>query len=200
MKILCVSDFVVPDLQQSSTIQQMAPVDAIISSGDLPPEYLMFLHAAFEAPLLYVKGNHDIRYRHKPPLGCTDIHGRIVETGGYRILGLAGSRWYNGGPNQFTEAEMKRIVWKLRPSIWWRKGVDIVVSHAPPRHVHDAEDRCHRGFKCFRWLIDRYAPLFFLHGHVHQTFADPTQRITRLGRTRVVNTCGYTVIETGENG
>ena len=126
--------------------------------------------------------------------------GRIVETGGYRILGLAGSRWYNGGPNQFTEAEMKRILWKLRPSIWWRKGVDIVVSHAPPRHVHDAEDRCHRGFKCFRWLIDHYAPLFFLHGHVHQTFADPAQRITRLGRTRVVNTCGYTLIETGENG
>jgi Icc-related predicted phosphoesterase len=195
MRILCVSDYVVPELQTAGTHQRLAPVDLVISCGDLPPEYLSFLYTAFDVPLLYVRGNHDIRYHLKPPLGCSDIHTRIVRVAGTRILGLAGSRWYNGGPNQYTEAQMKRTIWKTRPAIWWSGGVDIVVSHAPPRHVHDAEDRCHRGFKCFHWLIDRYSPLYFIHGHLHRNFSDPGQRITRVGRTQVVNTCGYTFIE-----
>ena len=33
--------------------------------------------------------------------------------------------------------------------------MDIIITHAPPRHIHDAEDQCHRGFESFQHLIDR---------------------------------------------
>jgi Icc-related predicted phosphoesterase len=75
--------------------------------------------------------------------------------------------------------------------------VDIVITHAPPRHIHDAEDRCHRGFKSFRRLIKRYAPRYFIHGHMHADFADPSDRITEWQGTQIINTYGYHVLEIG---
>lgn len=186
----------VPDLQNQVDKTRFAGVDLILSCGDLPPEYLTFLYTTFDVPVLYIKGNHDIRYSQNPPAGCTHINARVITTKGVKILGLDGSRWYNGGPNQYTEAQMKWTVWKLRPAIWWHKKIDMVVAHAPPRHIHDAEDPCHKGFKSFSWIIDRYHPGYFLHGHLHAHFSDPTERITRVGQTRVINTCGYYLFET----
>jgi hypothetical protein len=31
---------------------------------------------------------------------------------------------------------------------------------------------------------------------LHEQFSDPAERITRIGRTRVINTCGYHLFET----
>lgn len=83
----------------------------------------------------------------------------------------------------------------MTPRIWRHRGLDIVITHAPPRHIHDAEDRCHRGFKSFRRLIERHAPRYFIHGHIHADFADPSDRITNLGGTQIINTYGYHVLE-----
>jgi Icc-related predicted phosphoesterase len=195
MRILAVSDFVAPDLQRSPKAARFKRVDLVVSCGDLPPEFLSQLYSTLNAPVFYVKGNHDIRYGLKPPVGCTNLNARIVTFKGLRILGLEGSRWYNGGPNQYTESQMKRTIWKLRPAIWWQRGVDMVVAHAPPRFIHDAEDPCHRGFRSFRWLIDHYQPRYFLHGHLHANFSDPSERISTAGRTRVINTCGRYLFE-----
>ncbi|OPX40530.1 MAG: hypothetical protein B1H13_07015 [Desulfobacteraceae bacterium 4484_190.3] len=146
-------------------------------------------------PLFYVHGNHDIRHQSRPPGDCTDIHGRLVQFRGINILGLEGSYWYNGGPHQYTENEMRMTVWKLRPRIWLKGGIDMVVTHAPARGIHDQEDRCHRGFKTFRWLIDKYAPGVFVHGHIHFDAADTSLRETVVNGTRVINTCGYYLFE-----
>lgn len=197
MRILAVADFVPPGLQSPAETARLGPVDLVVSCGDLPPEFLTQLYTAMEVPVLYVKGNHDIRYHQKPPVGCTNLNARIVHFKGLKILGLEGSRWYNGGPNQYTEAQMKRTIWKLRPAIWWHRGIDMVVAHAPPRFIHDAEDPCHRGFKSFRWLIERYQPRYFLHGHLHENFSHPSERIARIGRTEVINTCGSYLFEAG---
>jgi Icc-related predicted phosphoesterase len=178
-------------LFQNFDAQRFSDVDLVISCGDLPPEYLSFVRGALNAPLYYVRGNHDIRYTRKPPEGCVNLHGRLVRHGNLRILGLEGSRWYNGGPVQYTEAQMRRIVWWLRPGIWWRGGVDVVVTHAPPRYIHDAEDRCHRGFAIYRKLIQWYRPRYFLHGHIHARFDQDDMRVTIEGDTRVVNCFGY---------
>lgn len=191
MKVLCVSDTVTPEFYNRLDAERFGRVDLLLSCGDLPPEYLSFLVGAFNAPLYYIRGNHDIRYDSKPPEGCVDIHGRMVQHGPLKILGLEGSRWYNGGPCQYTEAQMRKIVWRLRPKIWWNKGVDIVLTHAPPRGVHDAEDLCHRGFSVYRKLMDWHSPLYLLHGHIHDRFTDDAQRITRHGSTRVINCYGY---------
>ncbi len=195
MNILTVSDYIEQSLNHPGAAKNMEQVDLILSCGDLPPEYLSHLRRTFNAPLFYVQGNHDIRYSSSPPEGCENIHARLVRFGSLRILGLEGSRWYSGGPHQYTEPEMKKTIRRLRPLLWWRRGVDIVLAHSPPRHVGDAEDPCHRGFKSFRWLIGKYAPTYFIHGHIHENFPDPADRVLTLGKTRVINSCGYHLLE-----
>jgi Icc-related predicted phosphoesterase len=195
LKILTVSDTVEPELKQPSDPGRFAGIDLIISCGDLPPEYLTFLVNSLNAPLYYVGGNHDIRYKAKPPEGGFNLHGRLVEFEGINILGLEGSHWYNGGPYQYTEDQMQSAIRRLRPRMWWRGGVDVVVTHAPPRHVHDAEDPCHRGFECFHRLIKKYEPDYFIHGHIHRLFDSPADRVTVVGKTKVVNTYGYNILE-----
>jgi len=195
VKILSVSDVVDPILHQNAGSEPFSDIDVIVSCGDLPPEYLSRLVHAFKAPLYFVSGNHDIRFNEKQPVGGLDLHGRLKSIGGIRFLGLEGSHWYNGGPYQYTEGQMRAIIRRLRPTLWWRGGVDVVVTHAPPRHIHDAEDPCHRGFESFRWLIDKYQPNYFIHGHIHTHFADPTDRVTVVDATKVVNTYGYNLME-----
>jgi Icc-related predicted phosphoesterase len=195
MKILAVTDFIEPlssDLLNSSFFSEVA---LIISCGDLPPDYLSALSKAFSAPLYYVRGNHDLAYASSPPKNCYDIHAQVVSFGDRGILGLEGSHWYNGKPLQYTEAEMRQIVRFLRPRLRPHRTLDMIVTHAPPRHIHDTEDPCHRGFQVFRRLIDRYQPKYFLHGHIHRRFDDPGQRVTRIGRTQVINCSGYCVLE-----
>ncbi|MGB6012398.1 MAG: metallophosphoesterase, partial [Desulfobacterales bacterium] len=150
---------------------------------------------SFNVPVYYVRGNHDIRYDSKPPSGCIDLNTRLIEFQGIKMLGLEGSRWYSGGPHQYTENEMKKTIRSLRSIIWWRGGVDLVITHAPPRHIHDAEDPCHRGFRSFRWLIDHYRPMYFIHGHIHGNFNDSTERVTIINKTNVVNTYGYHIFD-----
>jgi Icc-related predicted phosphoesterase len=195
MKILSISDRVEPFLYDRFDADKKPDVDLILSCGDLLPEYLTFLTRALNVPLFYVKGNHDIRYDTKAPEGCVNIHGKLVQFNGIKFLGLEGSRWYNGGAYQYTEKQMKKIIRGLKTSIWWQGGVDIIISHAPLRHVHDAEDRCHRGFKCFHQLISRYAPEYLIHGHIHALFHKPFERITTLNKTKVVNTYGHFFFE-----
>lgn len=182
-------------LHQYAGNEPFTGIDILFSCGDLPPEYLSRLAHAFNAPLYFVGGNHDIRYKDKLPQGGHDLHGRVTRIKGLNFLGLAGSRWYNGGPYQYTEGQMRSIIRRLRPTLWWQGGIDVVVTHAPPRYVHDAEDRCHRGFRCFRWLINKYQPGFFIHGHTHRHFSDNCERVTVVDATKVVNTYGYNILE-----
>ena len=195
IKILSVSDVVEPMLDREVNPDLFGNIDLIISCGDLPPEYLSRLVHYFKAPLYYVRGNHDIRFKDKQPTGGDDLHGRLISVAGLNILGLEGSHWYNGGPHQYTEAQMRVIIRWLRPKIWWHGGIDIVVTHAPPRHIHDAPDPCHRGFECFRRLIEKYQPSYFIHGHIHQNFSNDSERITTANATQVVNTYGHYLFE-----
>ena len=195
MRILSVSDFVISDLYDNFGVERFPKIDLILSCGDLPPEYLSNLYTSFNAPLYYVRGNHDIRHDTKLPGGCIDLNERILQFQGIKMLGLEGSRWYSGGPHQYTEKKMWRTIQSLRPQIWWQNGLDIIITHAPPRYIHDAEDLCHRGFKSFRRLIDRYSPNYFIHGHIHAKFNDPAERITEINKTKVVNTYGYYLFE-----
>ncbi len=195
MKILAVSDVVEPSLYKDFDPGRFPGIDLVLACGDLPPEYLRFLANAFNAPIYYVHGNHDIRHERNPPTGAINIHGRLVDVSGLRVLGLEGSRWYNGGPFQYREREMQALIRRLRLRIWLRGAPHIVVTHAPPLNVGDAEDRCHRGFESFHGLIKRYAPRYLLHGHIHRFFEKPQDRITRLHQTRVVNCYGYFVFD-----
>lgn len=195
LKILAVSDFIESSLEKKITSKTLEPVDLIISCGDIAPEYLSFLRDRLDRPLYFVKGNHDLRYTDTNPAGCDNIHGRIKRFNGLNFLGFEGSMWYNGGVNQYTDAQMKKMISRLWFSLWRKGGVDVVVTHASPRHIHDGKDMCHRGFDSFVTLIDKRKPRLFIHGHIHKEFHAFEERVTIVNQTRVVNTCGYTIIE-----
>lgn len=195
MKILTVSDYVETSLYEHFKGRRFPGVNLILSCGDLPPEYLSFLVTAFSVPLYYVRGNHDLQYNEHKPAGCIDLHSKVILNHGLRFFGLEGSRWYNGKPLQYTEREMQKKIRKMHRKIKRLGGLDIVATHAPPRHIHDAEDQCHKGFKCFRQLIDQYAPRYFIHGHVHFNHTHDSQRITQINQTKIINSYGHYIFE-----
>ena len=157
MKILTVSDEVCKGLYDYYTPGKLDGYDLIISCGDLKADYLSFLVTMARCPVLYVHGNHDGIYKQKRPEGCFCLEDKIMKVEGLRILGLGGSRKYNGGEHQYSEGQMKRRIRKLRWQLWKNKGVDLVVTHAPPAGVGDSDDIAHRGFEAFLELIEKYA-------------------------------------------
>ena len=195
MRILAIADVEVAELRDAFAPELFADIDLILSCGDLSPEYLTRVREIINAPLYYILGNHDLRYRQSPPVGCTYIGFSACRHEHLKLLGLSGSRWYNGGIYQYHETEMRFIIWKLYLALWKQRGTDIIITHAPPRHIHDAEDRCHRGFRCFHTLLNRYQPAYFLHGHIHAQFGNRQERKTCIGNTAIINCCGSYVFE-----
>lgn len=165
-------------------------IDLIISCGDVDPQYLSFLVTMIPKPLLYVPGNHDTEYRSNPPIGCDSIDDRIVEVGGLVVAGLGGSQWYNGKDLQFTEIQMARRVKKIIRKAKRFGKIDVVVTHAPPRGVHDLEDMCHRGFSAFRTLMKELKPKVLVHGHNHQIYKKEDREIVING-VKVINAYEY---------
>jgi Icc-related predicted phosphoesterase len=196
MKILSVADTVVKNLLEPvGGGPAIDGIELILACGDLPPEYLSALKQRYDTELLYVLGNHDLRYGESPPMGCVHIHRQIVKVGNIRITGFSGSRWYNGNINQYTEKQMARFIRKMRFPLWRSRGVDLVITHASPRFIHDAEDPCHRGFRVFTEFINKYQPRYFIHGHIHALFENDSERLTRVKSTSVINSYGYHVLE-----
>lgn len=195
MKILAISDEECPALWEYYTPGKLKDYDLILSCGDLNSKYLSFLVTMARCPLLYVVGNHDLRYKIAPPEGCDPIDDHFVVYNGVRILGLGGCRRYNSAANQFTEAQMRHRIRKLRFQLWRNKGVDIVVTHAAPEGLGDAEDPCHQGFVAFRNLLDKYHPQYLVHGHIHVTYGQNMPREIDYNGTKIINAYERYVIE-----
>ena len=70
----------------------------------------------------------------------------------------------------------------------------LVVSHAPPRGVGDAAaDPYHLGYAGYRWLLERFRPPLWLHGHTAP--ASVTDWRASLGLSMVANVTGSVVVE-----
>lgn len=195
MKILAVSDEECPALWDYYIPGRLKDYDLIISCGDLKPEYLSFLVTMGRSPVLYVHGNHDGSYEANPPKGCDCIDGHYVVYHGVRIMGLGGCRRYHPGPHQYTNWQMSFRIAKMALQLLWHRGVDIVVTHAPPYGVGDDEDPAHWGFEALLKLIDRFHPQYLLHGHVHMTYGRSMVREKDYHGTTVVNTYERYVLE-----
>jgi Icc-related predicted phosphoesterase len=208
-KILCVSDVVVSLLQSPELPRRLQDVDLILGCGDLPLEYLEYLASRFSRPLLFVQGNHptcvmdaETCVLRTQPEGCVDIDGRVVEFRGLLIAGLEGSLHYNDGPQQYTQRQMALKIARMSPRLMWNRwlrgrAADIIITHAPPRGIHDAPDLPHRGFDAFLPLMRRYRPRYLIHGHTH-LYRQDAQRLTQFGPTSILNAYGYQVIEVAD--
>jgi Icc-related predicted phosphoesterase len=205
MKILSISDKVVDYLYSPACRDKFGEVDLIISCGDLPYYYMEYVLTSLDKPLLFVRGNHASRVEYSrrggrtEPLGAVDLHRKAIMHSGLIIAGVEGSVRYNRGEYQYTQAEMWGHIYSLVPRLLWNRAtqgraLDILVTHAPPRGIHDKEDNAHTGANAFRWLIETFQPKLHLHGHIHvYNSAEITQTMHR--KTRVLNTYGYRLTE-----
>ena len=188
MKILAVADEESTALWDYYVPGRLKEYDLIISCGDLAADYLSFLVTMGRSPLLYVHGNHDTSYDVNPPDGCDCIDDCLVVYNGIRILGLGGCLRYHPGAHQYSEKEMHRRIRKLRYALWRSGGVDIVVTHAPPRGLGDDNDPAHWGFEALVALLNKYQPAYLLHGHVHSNYSMNRSRIHTRGSSTIINT------------
>lgn len=207
MKILAVSDRVLDKLYNSHVRQSFPDIDLLIGCGDLPFYYLDFLTSAFDAPLVYVRGNHD----HGPQQGAdgrewtgvrggVNIHGKVVARKGLILAGLEGSMRYKAySEYMYTEGEMRLVVAQLTPRLLWNRqrfgrALDILVTHSPPFGIHDRSDLPHTGFKVFLSFLRLFKPRYHLHGHVHIYRQDEVIR-TQVDETAVINVYPYHVLQ-----
>jgi len=206
MKILLLSDKVVEHIYSNTIAERMKDIDFVISCGDLPDYYLEFIVTTLNKPLYYVKGNHDTKILYtdggvntESPEGCINLNQKIIEQDKIVLMGLEGSMKYNGGDYQYTDIGMCNKINKLKPKLYFnkifrKKYVDILVTHAPPYKIHDCEDLCHRGFKCFNKFIKEFSPKYFIHGHTHY-YGTNNEWLTTINGTKVINAYGYRILE-----
>ena len=187
MKLLAVADEECKALWDYYTPDKLEGVELIVGCGDLNRHYLEYLATVVPVPVFYVHGNHDENYDNQPPEGAVCIDDDVIEYHGLRIAGLGGSCRYRTGAWQFTEAEMKKRVNRLRGKIERHRGLDVLVTHAPLHGYGDMNDLAHRGFTVFRDLLDRYHPQLMLIGHIHMIYGANLHREYQYGSTRFVN-------------
>lgn len=195
MKILAIADEECKSLWDHFEQSKLDDIDLIISCGDLDPRYLSFLATFAHCPVLYVHGNHDKKYKQIPPEGCICIEDQIYVYQGIRILGLGGSMQYASTEHQYTEKQMKKRIRKLRWQLFRKKGFDILVTHAPAYGINDGEDLPHRGFQAFLTLLDKYAPKYFLHGHMHMNYGKGQKQNDVYKNTQIINAYERCVFE-----
>ncbi len=194
-----------------SKVRDLEP-ELVIAAGDLPWDYLEFLSSCLNVPVLFVPGNHDpavltpkqsrgqyfdsgIPCDSPRPCGAVNADLAIVEVAGLRIAGLGGCVRYNDGPNQYTQGQYARRAKKLvrRERRAPGEGVDVLVTHAPPRGLGDEEDPCHVGIEALHDVLAALQPTWHLHGHIHPYGHVRPDR--EVGRTTIRNVIPYRLLE-----
>ena len=195
LRILVVSDIEAKAYYDYYSPGKLDNIDLILSAGDLNPRYLEFLVTMARCPVFYIHGNHDELYDQTPPQGCVCIDDDLVVYRGVRILGLGGSYRYREGKYMYTEGQMRRRLLRLRFKIHRNHGFDILLTHAPARHINDFDTLSHRGFSCFAELIDRWQPKYFVHGHVQRDYGPNIPQRDHHGNTEIINAFEYCLID-----
>lgn len=204
MRILAVSD-VEDEAITASLPARAGTVDLVLGCGDLTYDYLDFVATAVAAPIRAVHGNHDVPLEQldDPAIRTwwdgIDLHGRVVSIDGVLVGGLQGSPRYSDGPFQSGELDMWLAILRMAPRLIVNRllrgrFLDILVTHAPPRGIHDRTDRAHLGFVAFRTFLRWFHPRYHVHGHTH-VYDARTVTETRFGATTVMNAYGAKTIE-----
>ena len=131
-----------------------------------------------------IPGNHESAEdatRFCERFGFRDMHGRTEKLAGLTVaaLGYSCPTPFNT-PGEYSEEELEK---RLVPFA----GIDplVLICHCPPKRT--ALDRAgkgqHFGSSAVRDFIDKYQPLYFCCGHIHEAEGVSTE----LGRTKGFN-------------
>jgi Icc-related predicted phosphoesterase len=214
-----VADHIDPLVYSTAMKARFSQVELVLGAGDLPLEYYSFIVSMLNVPLVFVYGNHNLsgldvyRGRHvatdtrlladqfQPTnaIGATFLEDKHHVHKKLLIAGLGGSMRYNDGDHQFTEIQMMARVLRLAPRLWWNKlrygrYLDILLTHAPPRGIHDKADKTHWGFKAFLTFMRWFEPKYLIHGHIHLYQLNEVRR-TVYRKTTVLNCYDHLVLE-----
>jgi uncharacterized protein len=213
VRVLAVADEVSDAL--TGKAPALAP-DLVLAAGDLPWDYLEYLASVLNRPVVFVPGNHDPAVdtprAHRSgqflragmpcdpprPAGCDNVDGTVVDVAGLRIAGLGGCVRYRPGPNQYSQREYHRRSRRLlrRVGQLQRRSpgpVDVLLTHAPPRGLCDEDDRPHVGIDALHTVLERLAPRWHLHGHIHPYGQRRPDRT--VGATTIGNVIPYRLLE-----
>ena len=153
IRFLAASDIEEPALTHAANRESLGTLDGILGCGDLDPEWLTFLADAFNAPLVYVRGNHDRggEWEEHPLRAPAWLDaGRVDRLAGIAVVGM-------GWPGLFEAGNRRRpwLAWRQAAAIARRVVRDrlgrhgepfVVISHVPPAGIGDAPDPYHKGF------------------------------------------------------
>jgi len=205
MRLLSISDEVIGYLQTTNIHHRVGEVDAIVGCGDLPYSYLEHLVSVLNVPCFYVNGNHDAPEQccdgtvRDAPQGCESLDLRVTYVAGMLMAGVSGVLRYRDGDYQYSEKQWRRRLLALSVRTMlaqqrYRRPLDVLISHSPPAGLHDGPG-AHRGPQALRRFVDRFGPRYVLHGHVHTNYGYGDQSPLQHGRSLIINTCGYRVLE-----
>ncbi|MBA4608226.1 metallophosphoesterase [Aeromicrobium sp. Marseille-Q0843] len=210
VRVLVVADEISPVIHDAG-VRRLRP-DVVLGAGDLPWDYLEFLSSMLDVPVVFVPGNHDpaveaplsgfrgwltsngLPQEDPRPLGGVNADESVVDVAGLRIAGLGGSIRYNDGPNQYTQDEFAKRAKRLMKIAAKRGGgVDVLLTHSPPRGLGDGDDPPHHGFEALHEVIETLRPTWHLHGHIHPFGQPQPDRV--VGGTTIRNVVPYKLLE-----
>ncbi|GGL95675.1 metallophosphoesterase family protein [Deinococcus aerophilus] len=198
-RLMLLADYVHPFVYRSGFPKGVPDVDAVLAAGDIPGYYLEFLATKLTVPILYVHGNHENESVNEgdgriPPRGVIPVHGRVVQEAGLRVAGWGGvPRYRQDGHGQYSSSEAR---WGLGKLAWRaRRGVDVLLTHAPPVGPHAGSDYAHRGCPELNRFMVRRRPALVVHGHIHEYEGRKLEYTDEASGARVVNAYGYRIVE-----
>lgn len=208
MRVLTVSDRVEESFLKDHLLREKCQgVRLILACGDLPSYYLEYLVSCLSVPLYYVPGNHDDQLQGADSAkktyaqGCKSIDEKVIVFKGFLIGGLGGAFFYRKGKYLYTEAQMRRKIFKMVPrmalnKIKHRRYIDILITHAPPFGIHDEQTPAHRGFEEFLKFMKKYKPAYLIHGHTQRGVdKDKETSMSYYLSTRIINTNHYKILD-----
>jgi uncharacterized protein len=198
-RLMLLADYVHPFVYRSGFPQGVPDVDLVLAAGDLPGYYLEYLATKLPVPVLYVPGNHENEYINEgdgrvAARGVVNVHGKVVTAAGLKIAGWGGvPRYRQDGEGQYSPMQAN---WGLSMLAFKaRRGVDILLTHAPPTGPHAGSDYAHRGCAAIQTFMERRHPKLVVHGHIHEYEGKKMDYTDESSGAEVMNAYGYRIIE-----
>ncbi len=136
--------------------------DVCLLLGDINGNYLdMILKYVPIGKIYAILGNHD-EYGLLESRNIINIHSKIINVNGVRILGFEGSSRYKVGTiPMYSQEESVRILKKCGKA-------DILASHDSPYELYSkANDKAHCGLRGITKYLKKNKVYLNIHGHHH---------------------------------